>query len=75
MRCKRGSFPDTVKFDFRTEIFFQLYIFFMKISGNLPISDAAEIRKMERMKKKTSSIEEVSSYLLMTEAAQVIIKK
>ena len=46
----------------------------MKISGNLPISDAAEVRKMERMKKKTSSIEEVSSYLLMTEAAQVRIK-
>ena len=74
MRCERGSFPDTVKFDFRTEILFQLYIFFIKISGNLPISDAAEVRKMERMKKKTSSIEEVSSYLLMTEAAQVTIK-
>ena len=44
------------------------------VSGKLPISDAAEVRKMERMKKKTSSIEEVSSYLLMTEAAQVRTK-
>ena len=44
------------------------------MAGNLPISDAAEIRKIERMKKKSSSIEEVSTYLLMTEAAQVRIE-
>lgn len=43
------------------------------LTGNLPISDAAEERRAERFKKKISQGTEVSNFLSKTEALKVII--
>jgi hypothetical protein len=43
------------------------------LTGNLPISDAAEERRAERFKKKISQGTEVSNFLTKTEALKVII--